>query len=285
MAISDESAGAIGLVLRRSVRTLGIEEFYTEFMRGVEDVLASHERPLILQVVPDIASELDAYRRWRDGGRVDGVILVDLLAGEDPRLALVRDLGLHSVLLSPEPAASGHAAVLADEHSPMLHVVAHLAGLGHRRIGRVSGPTDFAHTAQRSEAFDAACRAVGLDGVVVEGDYTEEGGRRAAEALVQQLPAPTAIVFDNDVMAVAALAGLRDLGINVPGDVSLFAWDDSVACRVATPAVSALKRDVRGLGEQVAEALLTSMETGIPVVVSAADPRLVARASTAPPRG
>ncbi|WP_281230780.1 LacI family DNA-binding transcriptional regulator [Tessaracoccus oleiagri] len=272
-------------MLRRSVRTLGIEEFYTEFMRGVEDVLASHERPLILQVVPDIASELDAYRRWRDGGRVDGVILVDLLVDDDPRLALVRELGLHSVLLTPEPAASGHAAVVADERSPMLNVVGYLAGLGHRRIARVSGPTSFAHTVKRSEAFDAACRAVGLDGIVVEGDYTEEGGRRATAALINQLPAPTAMVFDNDVMAVAALASLRSLGIGVPDDVSLFAWDDSVACRVATPAVSALNRDVRGLGEQVAEALLASMETGVPVVMSAADPRLVERDSTASPRG
>ncbi|GAA4890372.1 substrate-binding domain-containing protein [Tessaracoccus lubricantis] len=280
---TQQDHAAVGLVLRRPVRTLGIEEFYTSFMSGVEEVLAAREKPLVLQVVPDLASELDAYRRWSEGGRVDGVILVDLLEHDDPRPALVRELGIHSVMLTPHPAPPGQSAVSVDERSPMLEIVQHLTTLGHRTIGRVSGPTDFAHTSSRSEAFRSACDAVGAIGVLAEGDYTAEGGRSATDLLLSAVPTPTALVFDNDVMAVAAVSHLRALNLDVPGDVSIIAWDDSVACRVATPPIAALRRDIHGLGEQVATTLLAVVESGLPLISPAETAHLVHRASTNAP--
>ncbi|AQX17020.1 MULTISPECIES: LacI family DNA-binding transcriptional regulator [Tessaracoccus] len=285
MERTQPNRAAVGLVLRRSVRALGIEEFYTEFMGGVEEALATHETPLILQVVPDLASELDAYRRWSEGQRVVGVILVDLLALDDPRLELVSELAIHCVMLTPDPAPSAGAAVVVDEASPMLEVVRHLADLGHTNIGRVSGPSEFVHTVRRSEAFASACETVGVRGVVAEGDYTPEAGRAAVEVLLCADPAPTALVFDNDVMAVAAIAYLRERGLAVPEGMSVIAWDDSAACRLATPPLAALRRDVRGLGEQVATALLDSIESGRPATYAAETPHLVVRASTGIPRG
>lgn len=284
MIVSDGSKGAVGLVLRRSVRTLGIEAFYTQFMGGVEEVLVSNERPFILQVVPDMASELDAYRRWAEGGRVEGVILVDILSIDDPRLELMEELGMSCLMLTPDPDPRRHAAVVTDELTPMHEVVRHLASLGHEVIGRVSGPSALVHTLRRSEAFAAACESSGVEGVVVGGDYTEEGGRSAVARLLDGSPRPSAVVFDNDVMAVAALDTITARGLSVPGDVSVLAWDDSVACRLASPAVSALRRDVHHLGTQVANALVELMELGRPSINEAETPRLVTRASTAAPR-
>lgn len=94
-------------------------------------------------------------------------------------------------------------------------------------------------------------------------------------------PAPTALVHDNDVMAVAGLAAAADLGFRVPQDVSVVSWEDSALCRVVTPRLSALSRDGAEFGRTAARELMSLLDgrpgraAGVPV------PRLTRRGSTA----
>ena len=85
---------------------------------------------------------------------------------------------------------------------------------------------------------------LGLLGQVVQTDYTPESGSRATRRLLSQRDRPTGIVYDSDVLAVTGLGVAHQMGLSVPDDVSIVAWDDSLICQVVHPPLTALTRDI-----------------------------------------
>ncbi|MFD0777094.1 LacI family DNA-binding transcriptional regulator, partial [Streptomonospora algeriensis] len=175
----------------------------------------------------------------------------------------------------PLPDAA-QPCVWSDDATWMAMAMRYLADLGHRRIARVAGPQALMHTSRRSRAFGEAAADLGLeDHAVVHADYTDEAGARATRGLLSQVPRPTALMFDNDLMAVSGLSVAQEMGFSVPADLSVIAWDDSPLCRMTRPALTAIGRDVNGFGEQAARALLDVLSGGSAQDRRAADARLI----------
>ncbi len=280
-SLSTSRADAIGLVLARPARLLGIEPFYMEFIAGIEEVLAPLGVSLMLHVVPGPREELEAYRRWWAQGRVDGVLLVDLTV-DDPRPAEVRRIGIPAVSVSSSEAAVGLPHIWTDDASAMREAVAHLVGLGHRAIARVGGIRSLAHVRVRDEAFLAAAAAAGLpEPTIVETDFTGEAGADATRRLLRDERPPTAIVYDNDIMAVAGLGVAGELGVTVPGQLSIIAWDDSPICEITNPPLSAMRRDVQALGAAATRMLLRVIAGEDVAPERGPSPSLLPRGSTA----
>ncbi|GAA2435822.1 substrate-binding domain-containing protein [Streptomyces macrosporus] len=286
-------SGAVGLVLARPARLLGIEPFFMEFIAGIEERLAERGLSVLLHVVATQEAEIDAYRRWAAQGLVDTVVVVNRTV-DDKRLPVLRELGLPAVLVGAgsddadgtDAAAGGGGpampAVRTDDAGPVREALAHLLDLGHRRIARVSGPANLLHTRARTAALVEGCRAVGVEPVVVEGDYSDEAGAKLTTALLRRPEPPTAILYDNDVMAVAGLGAAKEMGVAVPERLSLIAWDDSTLCRLASPPLTTMSVDVHQYGVLVAESVLELID-GRPVAERwSPTARCVPRGSTAP---
>lgn len=283
-ALSNGNAGAFGLVIGRPAATLGFEPFYMQFVSGIEAELSPGHIALLLTLTEDQATEIAAYRTWWAQRRVDGVLLVDLQP-DDPRVAVLQQLRLPAVAVGNPTASGSFPAVWGDDAATMRAIVRYLADLGHRRIARVSGISRYLHTQIRTDALGQAARAAGLDAVVAEADFTSEHGAEATRGLLQSAQPPTAIVYDNDLMAVAGLGQAQQMGLAVPADLSIVAWDDSVLCELVRPPLTAMHRDIAGLGGEAAR-LLRKLVAGERVGnCQAPAPVLTPRGSTAPPRG
>ena len=117
-------------------------------------------------------------------------------------------------------------------------------------------------------------------------DFSGDAGARATRSLLTAAPAdrPTAIVYDNDIMAVAGLSVAAEMGLRVPEDVSLLAWDDSQLCRLTHPTLSAMSHDVHGFGADVARTLFSVITGGEGGSHPVPTPVLTPRGSTAPPK-
>lgn len=255
-ALSGAAAGAAGLVIARKARLLAYEPFFMELISGFETEFSAAGVGLLLQVVgehPD--AEPAVYRRWWGERRVDGVLLVDLLV-DDPRPALLADLGLPAVALGRQPARPGATSVVIDASPAMEETIGYLAALGHRRIARVAGPEQYVHTAERTAAFLAAAQRHEVEPVTVTADYSGRDGARATRLLLAGRTRPTAIVYDNDVMAVAGLGVAQEMGLSVPASLSIVAWDDSPLCPLTRPSLTAVRQDVAGYGATCAAALM-----------------------------
>ncbi|MEV7393129.1 LacI family DNA-binding transcriptional regulator [Streptomyces sp. NPDC091215] len=271
----------VGLAICRPARILGLEPFYMEFISGVESVLTEHSCSLLLRLVRSAEEEAGLLDSWWRGRHIGGAILVDFRA-DDPRVAAARRLGLPVVAVGHPSLTGGLTSVWTEDGDAVKEAVRYLAALGHRRIARVGGAAELGHTAMRGTAFAEAALELELAGAAqVTTDYSGEAGARATRSLLAATAGdrPTAIMYDNDIMAVAGLAVAAEMGLRVPADVSLLAWDDSQLCRLTHPTLSAMSHDVHGFGADVARTLFE--EGGSHAV---ATPVLTPRGSTAPPR-
>lgn len=248
----------IGLVLELE-QQYGEEPYYHELTAGIQNVLLSAGRSLVVKIVPDAESELATYRYWKQTGAVEGVFLLNLVES-DPRVAQLTDLELPTVVVGSPHTAGDFPAVWTDDASAMALAVRSLFKLGHRRIGRVSGPARLAHTQIRTESFLSHCAELGAVCTISGAhDYTEANGRAATSALIEQTPRPTAIIYDDDVMAIGGLTELKSRGLSVPGDVSILAWDDSPFCMLSRPPLAVMGHDIQSVGELGARSMLAQL--------------------------
>jgi DNA-binding LacI/PurR family transcriptional regulator len=281
-ALSDGKAAAFGLVIDRPARTLGIEPYFMQLLSGIQAELTSNHVTLLFTLAEDQADEIEMYRTWWAQRKIDGVILVDLQV-RDRRVTVLRELGIPAVVVGTPRGSGGLPAVWQDDVVATRIVIGHLAGLGHRRIARIGGFPRYWHSRLRAEAFSAVTAEAGLEATEVDADYTAEHGAEATRSLLERPERPTAILYDNDVMAVAGLGAARRAGLDVPGDLSVVAWDDSALCELVHPAITAMRRDIAGAGAEAARRLSLAASGAEVTNYQEPAPDLMVRESTARP--
>jgi DNA-binding LacI/PurR family transcriptional regulator len=274
LALHGAAAKAVGLVMLRSSAAFTVEVFRRELIAGIQTELSARGFGLALQFVASLDEEAAVHRRWAAERRVDGVLVIDLRV-DDPRLPALAESGLPTAVIGGSPQMEG---LWSDDTAPTGVLVDYLVGAGHRRLARVSGPPEMFHTAVRDAAFRQADARV----TIVAGDYSGAAGAELTRRLLKSGARPTAIVYDNDVMAVAGLGVAQELGLSVPGDLSIVASEDSPLCQVVGPPLTVLKRDIVAYGREAAELLFERIDTGARRGRQAQTPRLVIRRSTGP---
>ncbi|MFB9234200.1 LacI family DNA-binding transcriptional regulator [Plantactinospora siamensis] len=283
-ALSGASARAVGLALSRPARILGIEPFFMELISGVEAELSSRGYALTLQVVADPEAEVAVYRRWWGERRVDGVFVCDLRA-DDRRVPMLEELDLPAVVIGGPGHTGALPHVWSDDAAAVTETLEYLIALGHRRIARVGGLPGLLHTELRTSAFQRVCERPEVRwSLSVPSDYSGEDGARVTRRLLSAPERPTAIMYDNDVMAIAGLAVAQEMGLAVPGELSIVAWDDSPLCQLVHPALTALSRDIPAYGGHAARHLLALIRGEQVGAYQDEGAHLTPRGSTAPPR-
>lgn len=283
-ALSSSRAMTVGLVVARMPETLSVDPFFPAFIAGIEQILADRGQALLLQVVPDQESERRSYEALAANGRVDGVFLTDLRV-DDPRPDLLESLGLPTVVIAPSLFDCPWPVVAIDDRPGIAAAVEHLVELGHRRIAHVAGPMEFVHTRSRHGAWADTLAAAGLDAVSsVFSDFSPAGGAHATRQLLDLPEPPTAIVYANDLMAIAGTSVAQTRGLHVPYDLSVTGFDDTPVAGYLRPPLTTVRTDAVGWGSDAAECLLQLVDgvRGPDVMLPPAE--LVLRASTAPPR-
>ncbi len=215
--------------------------------------------------------------------RVDGIILVsphipagqvESAAGEVPLAVVCRSLRSHTV-----------DTVSNDERVGADLAVAHLVGLGHRKIVHIDGGSGAGGPPRRA-GYRRAMRAHGLAELarVVHGDFTEQSGARAVSQLLVDGDVPTAIFAANDLSALGAFDRLAEAGLRVPADVSLIGYDNTGLASMHHMSLTTIDQPRATMGRLAFETLLERIgRTRTEVVSHAVLPTLVVRTSTGPP--
>jgi DNA-binding LacI/PurR family transcriptional regulator len=279
-ALSGAGTSTIGFVVARAAESIGSESFFLHLIAGIQSSLAARRYGLLFQVVAGVDEELDVYRRWCEDNRVDGVVLVDLRA-DDPRPAVLADLGVPAVLVGGPDPSGGLASVSIDDRAAARLVIDHLSALGHRALTYVGGDPALEHVRQRSEAFMAYAAESGADVQVVPTDFTPEAGIAAVTAQLDRPTPPTALVFENEVVTVAGLGVIRSRGLTVPEDIAVVSFEDSGICAALHPPITAVHRETYDYGRVVAEHLLRQVDGAEPTSAVLSAPELAVRGSSA----
>ncbi|CAN5812851.1 LacI family DNA-binding transcriptional regulator [soil metagenome] len=282
-ALSRSRALAMGWVIARPPRLLGADPFFPLFLAGLETRLSEAGRALVLHVVeggPE--AEAVVYRRLA-AGRADGVFLTDLCAN-DPRFDLVEQLQIPALGVGRPCDPQRLPWVGIDDGVGALAAVRHLVELGHRRIAHVQGVPGLVHTTSRRRAWETALREAGIPlGPMVTGNFDGLQGAEATRSLLAWDPRPTAIVYANDLMAIAGMQVLAVEGIRVPQDISVVGFDDVAVAPLLHPPLTTVRHDVMAWGRAAASSLLAITDGEDPFTGWLDPAELVVRDSTAPP--
>ncbi|SEQ96203.1 LacI family DNA-binding transcriptional regulator [Microlunatus flavus] len=272
----------VGFILNRRPDLLAADPYHAELVSGIESVLARHGYWLLLRIAthPSAAEEAATYRELAHSHRVDGVLVAETSV-DDFRFGLVDELGLPAVVVS-RPWSPVDLPWEGPEHpgGGMDEAVRHLVERGRDRIAYVCGPPSRSYVVYRTRTLvqavaDAGTALVGIR----QTDASAEEGFAATAALLAQPQRPTAILYDNDQMALAGCRAVNAAGLRIPDDVAVVGHDDLSASRWSTPALTTVSQDVFGLGVRCASRLLGILGEQVEEPPPFADPVLVVRES------
>lgn len=244
--------------------------YFTEILQGVEAAALEAGYGLLLADPHDDPVHERKVVQFLHERRVDGVIVApSAQPGE-----LVGYLARHAVPTvfldrMTDPPAAGDSApaasgprfdqVGAESAAPTARLVAHLAGLGHRRIGMVAGLPGLSTTRERVAGYLDGLAAAGLahdNRLLVSGNSESACAERATAALLALSEPPTALVTADNAMTLGALRTLRRRGLSVPGDIALCCFDDFPWADLFSPRLTAVAQPSRELGAQAVRLLL-----------------------------
>jgi LacI family transcriptional regulator len=220
-------------------------------------------------------------------GETHGAVLV--LPEESPEeLRALKQQGFHFVVVDPLHELDEDIPVVSAANTSGAHqAMTHLLGLGHRRIGAITGPLSGLATRRRLMGYHSAQVGAGImpdPALEVEGDYLIGGGAAGAKRLLDLPEPPTAILAFNDSMAVGALSAARARGLRIPEDLSIVGFDDTVEAEIAYPPLTTVRQPLKELGRMAVDLLFRLMaeQWSEPLHVELAT-RLVTRSSVAAP--
>ncbi len=260
--------------------------FFALILQGIEETAHREGYAVLLGDTQHDEQREERYAAILKRKEADGLIflghrlpreaasLVQAMAGRAPVVngcEFNPELGIPSVHIDNAKAASD--------------AMDHLYGLGHQRIGIITGPLVSPLSRDRLRgATSRAKKAKAESGfMVMHGDFSIESGKAAAERLLSRRDRPTAAFCFNDEMAIGVIEAAKERGVRVPSELSIVGFDDIRFARYLDPPLTTIAQPMREIGERTVRLLLEILSGSTTTPVSVTLPhRLVIRASTGP---
>jgi LacI family transcriptional regulator len=260
------------------------EPFSTEVLNGAADAIRDTGFELVAY---SAGGHIDEHVGWERrylsrlmGTLVDGAVLVT---------PTVTDVSYDGpiVAVDPHTGQSSLPTVVADNLQGARLAVEHLLGLGHTRIGMITGRPDLVSARLREQGYREALAAAGVpidEALFRHGAFEPEPARDAARELLSLPEPPTAIFAANDLSALVTLEVATELNLDVPGQLSVVGFDNIPESVLAHPPLTTVEQPIRQMGKD-AMAMLISLIAGKELKEThvTLDTTLVVRRSTAAP--
>lgn len=259
--------------------------FFALIFRGIEDALAAHDFSVILANTDDEYAREERGVAMLRGRQVDGLILATARR-HDPTIERLVAARVPLVLVNRHTEPLTPNAVVPADYTGSVTAVAHLIGLGHRRIAHIAGSEEMSTGATRLRGYRDALMRHDLPfdpDLVVEGSYREPGGYEAMCRLLTLAAPPTGVFAVNDLAAAGAIRAIHEAGLDVPRDVSVVGFNDLSTVAPTVPGLTTLHLPLHAMGMAAAERLLAQIQHRAvfnePVIMPVT---LIARGSSGP---
>jgi LacI family transcriptional regulator len=215
---------------------------------------------------------------------VDGFIFTPPSDNSAPLLEELGSLNVPFVCLTPWNQGGLFPYVTTTDWQGAYDMTRYLLSRGHRRIGFIKGPIEQKAGHDRFDGFKVALAEAGIDIdpiLVTQGDDHFDSGQACARTLLTIRPRPTAISANNDEMASGVLVAAHQMGISVPGELSVTGFDDIPLSWQVWPALTTVRQPIRKMAELATMLLIRILEGGEPDTLQHRLPtKLVIREST-----
>lgn len=205
------------------------------------------------------------FKKLVDENRIDGLVVYDTNV-PDSAILEVRSSGFPVILVERELKGDGNYHVHADDVDGMRQLTEYLIGLGHERIGYISGAMRYPNVPHKLEGYRSACESHGISYSPLLVKFRPY--KKAAEAfpnLVAEVldESATALILDNDSYVPELLDILSLHGLRVPEDVSVAGYTDSLSSSLVRPQMTSVRVPYREIGRQAVRMLLQVVQEGM----------------------
>jgi LacI family transcriptional regulator len=286
---------ARGLAFRRSFLVGMIydqpnPQYVVDMQQGVLEALRGSGYELVVhpcsRTSPNFLADIRAFVERQ---RLFGVVLPPSTSEDDRLIEALERMDCRYVRIASVSLSEPESMLVTQDDAGAAEAARHLAALGHTRIAHISGPSTFRSAHTRRQGFVQGLKENGLDldpRYSVEGGYTFESGVACGAALLALKPRPTAIFTGNDEMAMGVFKAARDLGLEIPRDLSVVGYDDSPMASRVWPYLTTVRLPIHDMGRIAAEKLLAQDNTdrAAPQEVDVRPALVVRDSSGAPPK-
>lgn len=261
--------------------------FFGELMKSVESTLRAANKHVIITVGHhDLETELDGID-FLISRQCDALIL-HVEALDDEQLANINESKLPIALVNRLVPGLEDACISLDNEKGGYMATQHLIHKGHTAIACIAGPQDKEDAQQRFAGHLKALEEAKITpdpDLVYLGDFTEESGDAGLTHLIAHAPKFTAVVCGNDWMASGAINRAREMGINMPMDLSVIGFDDVLFAHHLSPKLTTIRNPIDEMGKMAAQYILQKVYKQERNVQNLFEPQLVERQSTSKPGG
>ncbi|NJM07641.1 LacI family transcriptional regulator [Candidatus Gracilibacteria bacterium] len=235
--------------------------FFTTLSQHIARACSDHNKYLMLSMItPDQSTQF--YRDIVRGGHIDGLI-VGCGTMEDPVLPVLLGSKIPTVMVGRNPYYPDVYCIDADNFSGAVQAVTHLIERGRRRIATITLSLGGGAGLDRHSGYKRALLQHGFTidpALIVETRYPDVSGPDAMRRLLQLATPPDAVFLGSDMIALEALAVIRDAGLRVPEDIALVGFDDHPLAAVSTPPLTTVRQPVAAMGRRAVELLLQLLD-------------------------
>lgn len=231
-------------------------QYIYQILRGVNNAIAHLDQDLVIYTSGERKEDIAQHERTSvallNGGITDGVIIVTPTAAHFSTHAPL-------VIIDPNNENPDFPSVIATNHEGALAAMKYLTGLGHCRIGHITGRMDLVSSNQRLQGYKDGLAAAGIpldESLIMTGDYQPDTAASCARALLSLPDRPTAIFAANDMSAVGVYQAARAAGLRIPEDLSVVGFDNLRDSTYMTPALTTVDQFLEDMGTTATEMIV-----------------------------
>jgi len=231
--------------------------YFTLMARGVEDAAGASDYTVIYCNTDESEEKEENYVNLLAQRQVDGVLLVPS-CGNVKTINFLLSNDINVVALDRRVAEVEIDSVRSDSENGAYQLIKLLIGLGHKRIAMITGPKDVSTSVDRVIGYQRALAEANLNEneLVYYGMFNLESGYEFTKLVMTQSLKPTAIFGANNFIAIGIIKALRDLQFDVPGDISIGAFDDLPESMLVAPFLTFVEQPAYEMGRTATELLL-----------------------------
>jgi LacI family transcriptional regulator len=199
---------------------------------------------------------------WLERSRIDGLIISPPLTDHQGLLQVLKETNVQFVRISPIDKTDISPFVYGNDRQAAKAMTDHLIALGHKSIGFIVGHPDHNGAIERLQGYKDSLTAAKIPikkTLIKQGDFSFDSGETCAKKLLNQASPPSAIFASNDHMAAGVMKVARQLGLNLPTELSIAGFDDAPISRQLWPTLTTIQQPIRELAALSTELLINNI--------------------------
>lgn len=265
-SLASNKTGTIGVILPARSGDLLLNPFFPEALRGILKGASANSYDVLLTSGSEQENELETLKKLIRSSKVDGIIIMSSKINDECQDYLNSIDFSFSLIGSPYDHKEKVNHVDNDNYMAAYELTTYLSMIGKKKIALIAGEITQMVTIKRVEGYKKALTESNLpydEKLLFTGKFDEETGYLYGNEILNLKDKPDAIIITDDVIAFGAVQILKANGVNIPGDIAIASFNNSVLSRYSDIPLTSVEINSFDLGYEAALLLVSSINEGI----------------------